>query len=113
MFDKHSINVYYEQKVLVEAKEPGSPWVVVKDFKTGEQSEMLDCTSQNWTLALGFANPDINYAVAEQMKRLTHIKSDVVSPSRAKFINKLSELSPSRITADSVPFCHWIAEHFL
>ena len=101
-FDKHCINVYYEQKVLIEAKEPGSPWVVVRDFKTGEQTEILDCTSQNWTLALGFANPDINYAVAEQMKRLTHIKSDVVSPSRAKFINKLSALFPGRLKGGRV-----------
>ncbi len=102
LFDKHCLNVYYEPKVLIEAKEPGSPWVVVKDFKTGEQSEIIDCTSQNWTLALGFANPDVNYAVAEQMKRLTHIKSDVVSPARAKFINKLSELSPARLKGGRV-----------
>jgi len=102
LFDKHCLNNYYEQKILIEAKEPGSPWVVVKDFKTGEQSEIIDCTSQNWTLALGFANPDVNYAVAEQMKRLTHIKSDVVSPSRAKFINKLSELSPGRLKGGRV-----------
>ncbi|MFX1349956.1 MAG: aspartate aminotransferase family protein, partial [Promethearchaeota archaeon] len=102
LFDKHCINVYYEQKILIEAKEPGSPWVVVKDFKTGEQSEILDCTSQNWTLALGFANPDVNFAVAEQMKRLTHIKSDAVSPSRAKFINKLSDLSPGRLKGGRV-----------
>ena len=97
LFDKHCLHNYYENKVLIEAKEPGSPWVIVKDFKTGEQSEIIDCTSQNWALNLGFANPDVNYAVAEQMKRLTHIKSDVVSPSRAKFINKLSELAPGRL----------------
>ena len=62
LFDNHCLNNYYESKVLIEAKEPGSPWVVVRDFKTGEVSEMIDCTSQNWTLALGFANPDVNFA---------------------------------------------------
>ena len=102
LFDKHCLNNYYEKKILIEAREPGSPWVVVKDFKTGQQSEIIDCTAQNWTLALGFANPDVNYAVAEQMKRLTHIKSDVVSPSRAKFINKLSELSPGKLKGGRV-----------
>ncbi|MFX1572852.1 MAG: aspartate aminotransferase family protein [Promethearchaeota archaeon] len=102
LFDKHCLNNYYEKKILIEAKEPGSPWVIVKDFKTGEQTELIDCTAQNWTLALGFANPDVNYAIAEQMKRLTHIKSDVVSPARAKFINKLSELSPGRLKGGRV-----------
>jgi 4-aminobutyrate aminotransferase-like enzyme len=102
LFDKHCLNVHYESKVLLEAKEPGSPWVVGKDFKTGEVSEIIDCTSQNWTLALGFANPDVNYAVAEQMKRLTHIKSSVVSPARAKFVNKLSELAPGRLKGGRV-----------
>jgi len=102
LFDKHCISNYYESKVLIEAKEPGSPWVVVKDFKTGEQTEIIDCTSQNWALNLGFANPDVNYAVTEQMKRLTHIKSDSVSPSRAKFVNKLSDLAPGKLKGGRV-----------
>jgi len=91
LFDNHCISAHYEDKVLIEAKEPGSPWVVTKDFKTGERAEIIDCTAQNWTLALGFAHPDVNYAVAEQMKRITHVKSGVVSPARAKFINKLAK----------------------
>ncbi|MFX1407244.1 MAG: aspartate aminotransferase family protein [Promethearchaeota archaeon] len=102
VFDNHCLNVHYENKVLIEAKEPGSPWVITKDFKTGEISEILDCTSQNWTLALGFANPDVNYAVAEQMRRLTHIKSSVISPSRSKFYNKLAELAPGRLKGGRV-----------
>ena len=102
LFDNHCLNVYYEPKVLIEAKEPGSPWVIVKDFKTGEKSEIIDCTSQNWVLALGFANSDVNYAVAEQMKRITHTKSSVISPARAKFINKLAELSPGRLKGGRV-----------
>jgi len=102
LFDNHCLNNYYESKVLLEAKEPGSPWVIVRDFKTGEKSEIIDCTSQNWTLALGFANPDVNYAVAEQMSRLTHVKSDTVSPARAKFVNKLSDLSPGRLKGGRV-----------
>ena len=97
LFEDHCINVHYESNVFIEAKEPGSPWVVVKNSKHGGFSEMLDCTSQNWVLALGFANPDINYAVSEQMKRLTHIKSSGTSPARVKFVNKLAELAPGRL----------------
>ncbi|MFW9950736.1 MAG: hypothetical protein ACFFKA_11510, partial [Candidatus Thorarchaeota archaeon] len=102
IFDEHCLSVHYESKVLLEAKEPGSPWVIAKDFKTGEVSEFLDCTSQNWTLALGFANPDVNYAVSEQMKRLTHVKSSVISPARAKFVNKLADLCPGRLKGGRV-----------
>ena len=102
LFDNHCLNVYYDNKVIIEAKEPSSPWVVVKDLKTGKRSEILDCTSQNWVLALGFANPDVNYAVAEQMKRITHIRSDSVSPARAKFVNKLSDLAPGKLKGGRV-----------
>ena len=102
LFENHLLHVQYDPNVLIEAKEPGSPWVIVKDFKTGKKSEIIDCTSQNWTLALGFANPDVNYAVAEQMKRLTHIKSNVISPARAKFYNKLAELAPGRLKGGRV-----------
>ena len=102
LFENHCLNVHYESKVLLGAKEPGSPWVVVKDFKTGEKSEIIDCTSQNWVLALGFAHPDVNYAVAEQMKRLTHVKSSAISPARAKFVNKLAELAPGRLKGGRV-----------
>ena len=97
LFEDHCLNVHYESNVFIEAKEPGSPWVISKNLKSGEFSEMLDCTSQNWVLALGFANPDINYAVSEQMKRLTHIKSSGTSPARIKFVNKLAELAPGRL----------------
>ncbi|TFG26131.1 MAG: aspartate aminotransferase family protein [Promethearchaeota archaeon] len=102
LFENHCLNVHYESKVLLGAKEPGSPWVVVKDFKTGERSEIIDCSSQNWTLALGFAHPDVNFAVSEQMKRLTHVKSSAVSPARAKFFNKLAELAPGRLKGGRV-----------
>jgi 4-aminobutyrate aminotransferase-like enzyme len=102
LFDKHLLDNYYDENILIEAKEPGSPWVIVKNSKTGEFTEKLDCTAQFWSLALGFAHPDVNYAVAEQIKRLTHIKSEAVSPSRAKFINKLSELCPGRLKGGRV-----------
>ncbi|MFO8019291.1 MAG: aspartate aminotransferase family protein [Promethearchaeia archaeon] len=96
-FDDHCLQGHYEEKALIRAKKPGSPWVVVKDINTGEEGEIIDATSQNWTLALGFANSDINYAVTEQMKRLTHIKSSVVSPARVKFCNKLAKLAPGKL----------------
>ncbi|MGV9173459.1 MAG: aspartate aminotransferase family protein [Promethearchaeia archaeon] len=101
-FDDHCLQAHYEEKALIRAKEPGSPWVITKDINTGEKGELIDATSQNWTLALGFANPDINYAVAEQMKRLTHIKSSTASPARVKFCNKLAKLAPGKLKGGRV-----------
>lgn len=101
-FDNHCLQAHYEEKALLRAKEPGSPWVIVKDINSGEEEEIIDVTSQNWTLALGFANSDINYAVSEQMKRLTHIKSSSLSPARVKFCNKLAELAPGKLKGGRV-----------
>ena len=101
-FDKHSLNNFVEPRIIIEAKEPGSPWVIVKNNETGENEEIFDCTSMNWVLALGFAHPDVNYAVYEQMKRLTHVRSGCLTPARAKFCNKLAELAPGKLKGGRV-----------
>lgn len=95
-FDRHSLHVFVEPRTIIEAKEPGSCWVRVKNNQTGAMEEIIDCTSMNWALALGFAHPDVNYAVVEQIKRLTHVKSGCLTPARIKFCNKLAEMSPGQ-----------------
>jgi len=100
-FQKHSLNNFVEPLTIMEAKEPGSPWVKVKDEK-GQFKDILDCTSMNWTLALGFAHPDVNYAALEQMRRLTHVRYNCLTPARAKFCNKLAELVPGKLKGGKV-----------
>ena len=100
-FDKHSLNNFVEALTVIEAKEPGSAWVRVRD-KNGEMKEILDVTSMNWTLTLGFAHPDVNYAVMEQMKRLTHVRYNCLTPVRAKLVNKLAELAPGQLKGGRV-----------
>ncbi len=95
-FEKHSLNNYIERLTVIEAKEPGSAWVKVQDNE-GNIKEILDVTSMNWALALGFAHPDVNYAAYQQMKRLTHVRYNVLTPARAKLCNKLSELVPGKL----------------
>ncbi|TXT59360.1 MAG: 5-aminovalerate aminotransferase DavT [Promethearchaeota archaeon] len=102
-FKKHSLNNFVEPLTLIEAKEPGSPWVKVQD-EEGSIKEILDCTSMNWTLALGFAHPDINYAAMEQMKRLTHVRYNCLSPARAKLANKLTQIVPGKLKGGKVAF---------
>ena len=100
-FEKHSLNSFVEPLIAIEAKEPGSAWVRVQD-KQGNYKEILDVTSMNWTLALGFAHPDVNYAAYQQMVRLTHVRYNVLSPSRAKLVNKIAELVPGKLKGGKV-----------
>ena len=102
-FKKHSLNNFVEPLTLIEAKEPGSPWVKVQD-EQGNMKEILDCTSMNWALALGFAHPDVNYAALEQIKRLTHVRYNCLTPARAKLSNKLAVLAPGKLRGGRVAF---------
>jgi 4-aminobutyrate aminotransferase-like enzyme len=100
-FEKHTLNSFVEPLVPIEAKEPGSAWVRVRD-QEGNIKDIIDVTSMNWTLALGFAHPDVNYAVYQQMQRLTHVRYNVLTPSRAKLVNKLAELAPGKLKGGKV-----------
>jgi len=100
-FDRHSLNSFVEPLVPIETKEPGSAWVRVRD-KDGNMKEILDATSMNWALALGFAHPDVNYAVYQQMLRLTHVRYNVLTPARLKLVNKLAELAPGKLKGGKV-----------
>jgi 4-aminobutyrate aminotransferase-like enzyme len=100
-FDKHSLNNFVEPLTTIEAKEPGSAWVKVQDSK-GNTREILDVTSMNWTLSLGFAHPDVNYAAYQQMLRLSHVRYNVLTPARAKLCNKLAELAPGKLKGGRV-----------
>ncbi|TFG04475.1 MAG: aspartate aminotransferase family protein [Promethearchaeota archaeon] len=69
--------------------EPGG--INIHDF---DGNTILDCTGQVWTLNLGHCQPDINYAVYEQMKRLTHVRYNYVTIPRIRLINALTEIAP-------------------
>jgi len=100
-FERHSLNSFVEPLIPIETKEPGSAWVRVRD-KDGNMKEIIDVTSMNWTLALGFAHPDVNYAVYQQMLRLTHVRYNVLTPARLKLVNKLAELAPGKLKGGRV-----------
>jgi 4-aminobutyrate aminotransferase-like enzyme len=100
-FKNHSLNNFVEPLTLIEAKDPGSPWVKVQD-EGGNFKDILDCTSMNWTLALGFSHPDVNFAAIEQMKRLTHVRYNALTPARAKLCNKLAEIAPGKLKGGKV-----------
>jgi 4-aminobutyrate aminotransferase-like enzyme len=80
-----------KEQILFEGV-PGS--AIVRD-STGK--EYIDCTAQAWTLNSGYCNPDVLYTVAEQMKRLTHVRYGYPTIPRIKLINRLGELFPGNL----------------
>jgi 4-aminobutyrate aminotransferase-like enzyme len=81
----------FKEQILFEGV-PGSS--IVRD-STGK--DYIDCTAQAWTLNSGYCNPDILYTVAEQMKRLTHVRYGYPTIPRIKLINRLPELFPGNL----------------
>ena len=65
--------------------------------KDTEGNEYLDCTSQAWTLNVGFVNPDVVYATQFQAERLTHVRYSYPTIPRIKLINKLAQIAPGNL----------------
>lgn len=102
-YQNHALNNFVEPLTVIKAKEPGSAWVRVKD-EGGQTRDIIDVTSMNWTLTLGFAHPDVNYAAYEQMKRLTHVRYNVLTPARAKLATKIASMVPGKLKGGRVVF---------
>jgi 4-aminobutyrate aminotransferase-like enzyme len=54
----------------------------------------IDCTSQSWAMYLGYANPEINRVVAEQMERLSHVHQGFDTPVRFYLARRVAQLAP-------------------
>ncbi|MHA1973672.1 MAG: aspartate aminotransferase family protein [Candidatus Hodarchaeales archaeon] len=67
----------------------------LKDLKSGK--EFLDCTSQAWTANIGFSNPDVAFAVSNQVSRLSHVRYGFPTVPRIKFLHKLASITPGNL----------------
>lgn len=67
-----------------------------------KKKAFLDCTSQAWTSNLGFANPDVAFAVSQQLQRLTHVRYGFPTIPRIKFLHKLSTITPPGLSKIAV-----------
>ncbi len=81
-----------KQQVLYQGF-PGSALVSDTAGKT-----YIDCTSQAWSLNVGYCHPDVLAAGAEQMSRLTHVRYGYATIPRIKLINRLPALFPGNLT---------------
>lgn len=66
---------------------PGGATVVDVNGK-----EYIDCTSQAYTLGLGYVHPDVIFTVQNQMTRLTHVRYACPTIPRIKLINLLTNI---------------------
>lgn len=59
--------------------------------------EYIDCTSQAWSLNVGYCHPKVVAAVVDQVQRFTHIRTSFDTVPKLLLAKKLSELGPGRL----------------
>ena len=57
----------------------------------------LDCTSQAWSLALGYSHPEVIEAAVAQMRTLAHVRAGYPTIPRLLLAKKLADLCPGRL----------------
>jgi 4-aminobutyrate aminotransferase-like enzyme len=67
-------------------------------------NEYIDCTSQAWSLNLGFNHPRIMQAAADQMQQLCHVRSSFDTYAHLALSKRLTELTPGGFEKH-VSFC--------
>ena len=85
------------KELILASGVPGS--AIVRDI---DGNEYLDCTSQAWTLNVGYVHPDVIFATQFQAERLTHVRYGYPTVPRIKLVNKLSEIAPGTLKKVSI-----------
>jgi len=80
-----------KRQILFEGTPGGA---TVRDI---QGNEYIDCTSQAWSLNVGYNHPDVIAAVTEQMRHLTHVRYAYPTIPRIKLLNKLPKLFPGNL----------------
>ncbi|HWU37785.1 MAG TPA: aspartate aminotransferase family protein [Candidatus Acidoferrum sp.] len=62
-----------------------------------EGKSYLDCTSQAWSLALGYHQPEVIEAAVAQMRTLAHVRAGFPTIPRLLLAKKLADLCPGRL----------------
>lgn len=87
----HSL-VRLKHQILYEGVPGGA---IVTDTKG---NQYIDCTSQAWSLNVGYCHPDVMATVVEQMRHLTHVRYGYATIPRIKLLNRLPKLFPGNLT---------------
>ncbi|MHA1766720.1 MAG: aspartate aminotransferase family protein [Promethearchaeota archaeon] len=81
--------------------EPGKGGTTYFKFRNRDEP-VLDCTAQAWSLNLGHAPADVNYAVALQAQHATHVRYGYLTPIRVKLVNKLADIAPGELKGGKI-----------
>jgi 4-aminobutyrate aminotransferase-like enzyme len=63
-----------------------------------EGKSYLDCTSQAWTLALGYNHPEVIEAAVTQARTLAHVRAGFPTIPRLLLAKRLADLCPGRLS---------------
>ena len=63
-------------------------------FWTSDGMEVIDCTSQAWSLGVGACHPKIIEAVKAQLDYFTHVRTNFDTPPKLILSKKLAEVAP-------------------
>jgi 4-aminobutyrate aminotransferase/(S)-3-amino-2-methylpropionate transaminase len=67
-------------------------------------NEYIDCTSQAWSLNVGYSHPKVMKAAAEQAEQLCHVRSSFDTYPHLRLSKRLAELTPGDWPKE-VSFC--------
>jgi len=66
-------------------------------FWDSRGNEYIDCTSQAWSLNVGYCHPRVIEAVEEQIHRLTHSRTSFETVAKLLLAKRLGELGPGNL----------------
>lgn len=66
-------------------------------FWTSDGMEIIDCTSQAWSLGVGACHPKIIEAVKAQLDYFTHVRTNFDTPPKLILSKKLAEIAPGNL----------------
>lgn len=98
--DKHLL-VPVLNEIVEGTTEPGTGSTVYFKFRNHEKP-ILDATSQAWSLNLGHAPAEVNYALALQAQHTNHVRYGYLTPIRVKLVNKLASIAPGKLKGGKV-----------
>lgn len=99
-FNTHELESMAKQHIMQNWEHSGlilkeGNGIYVKDI---HEKEYLDCTSQAWTLAVGYSHPKVIKTVTEQLGQMWQAFSSVYNIPQIKLTKKLLDITQKRYT---------------
>ena len=90
---------YYEPYLMLGGGTPGVNLVKGENIYVYDidGKKYLDATSQSWALHLGYAHPEINQAIKEQIEYSSHFHTGFYTIPRYLLAKKLAEIFPDKM----------------